>query len=111
MKRSELSKRLLANPNYAAAYQNIGSIYHAEGESEKAIDSFENAVRLDANLSQAQFKLGVIYLSEDRKEQAINALQAALSAQPKYRDACIMLTRIYKPKLNLMSVIIRELPK
>lgn len=76
------------SPHFAAAYNNRGVAYlnrRAEGDQQRALRDFEEAVRLAPDLDVAQFNLGVALLSEgpEADERALAALQRAQATAPQ----------------------------
>jgi tetratricopeptide (TPR) repeat protein len=47
------------NPNFAAAYTNMGTIYQGRKQNEAARNALELAVRIDGNLAEAYTNLGI----------------------------------------------------
>ncbi len=50
-------KALAIRPNIPEVINNLGTIFAEQGQTEKAIASFEKAIRLKANYARARFNL------------------------------------------------------
>ena len=69
------------NPNYPQTHYNLGIAYYKKGDYEKAVNSLNQAIKLDNKLADAYYVLGVIYedsaLTEVQKAKDGNALEKA----------------------------------
>jgi tetratricopeptide (TPR) repeat protein len=53
------------------AYNNVGSVYFAQGENAKAILVYEKALALKPDYGQAQYNVSVAYCNRENYELSI----------------------------------------
>jgi tetratricopeptide (TPR) repeat protein len=101
----EYEKALEYDPTFAKALVYLGDCYSALGDSEKAIECYEGAIKLDPKDRQARRFLGVtcekLYdKTSDVKwlDKAIESFEAAVSIDPSYAMAVEDLARAKKKK-------------
>src|SRR4051812_24534685 len=68
----ELATRLL--PANAQAWNHLGLAYHKAGQPSDALKAYEQARRLDPNLSAARYNLGCLLLEQDNPQAAATEL-------------------------------------
>lgn len=90
------------NPN---TYFELGLISYYNGQYDKAIEQWENAVSLNKNNLNAYLCLGIVYNQENMSENAIVILKRAITINPKYSTLHLALARIYEQKEMLDSAI------
>ena len=71
------------NPTDAEGHLELGKIYRELGESEKAIESFQNAIALDDKHEHAYNNLGLVYTDLRLYILAIEMFQVALALSPE----------------------------
>lgn len=71
---ADYEKYLAKRPNDAAAHFDLGYVFTAQKEKDKAIAEYRRAVQLDPKMMDAQLNLGISLLSDDPKG-AIGPLQ------------------------------------
>jgi|GEM_PF-2056547 len=80
----ELYDQLLKNdPNYYRAWNNLGAIYGEQGEFEKAVSAYENAVGRRADIADGYVNLVNIYSALDDINNAKKWLRKGLKVAPK----------------------------
>ena len=52
----DFSKTIKLNPNYAAAYNNLGVAYHKKGDFDKAIQNYSNVIKLQPDDAEGYVK-------------------------------------------------------
>lgn len=62
----------------AEAYQLLGQSYQRLHKAEKAVEAYQNAVRLSSNTFVSAYQLGMIFLTRSEPALAAKAFQAAL---------------------------------
>jgi len=75
-------RALAINPEFVAAHERMGSIYHQQSNFMEAIASFSKAVQLDPQSLESQLGLGNAYQQMGWSELAITHFQKALELHP-----------------------------
>jgi tetratricopeptide (TPR) repeat protein len=73
---------LLANPNYAEGYVNLGIALGRQGKTCAAIEMQRAALRLNPRLIEARVQLGLVLAANGEREEAAAALRTALQQVP-----------------------------
>ncbi|MEM7584121.1 MAG: tetratricopeptide repeat protein [Acidobacteriota bacterium] len=81
--RSRYRQALEIQPDYAAAYNNLGALELRAGDTEAARRSFERALELDPKLGDAAANLGLMAAAAGRLEEAGDRLRRALAIAPE----------------------------
>jgi tetratricopeptide (TPR) repeat protein len=71
-----LNKAVRIDPKFAAAYLQLGVVYSARGELDKAVAALQKASAADPNLAEAHFRLGQGYKKMGDAAKAREELQA-----------------------------------
>jgi tetratricopeptide (TPR) repeat protein len=75
-------------PDSAAAYNQIGNIYGAEGKIPEATDALTKAAQLDPTMAgKAYFNMGANLVNHGKADQAIDFFKKATQADPNYAEA------------------------
>ena len=85
------------DPPDAYSLYYLGRIRLSYGETEKAIERFEQVLKI-GNLLDVQRRLAGAYLSVDKVDQALVLLEPAVEAQPEQGDVHYLLGRAYRKK-------------
>jgi tetratricopeptide (TPR) repeat protein/glycosyltransferase involved in cell wall biosynthesis/GT2 family glycosyltransferase len=97
----ELMQKLADAPNNAMVHNNLGVLYYEVGEKDKALASYEQAVRLAPHESDYQKNLADFYMFEQgRAEDAMKLYLEVLESNPKDIEA-----------LNVIGTICTSLDK
>jgi tetratricopeptide (TPR) repeat protein len=80
------------------------------GENEKALETFEEAVRLDPKSKHAYLGRGAACARLDRSEQALRDLDKALALDPKFAKVYVVRGRVYR-KLGKARESVTQLDK
>lgn len=83
------------HPNDALSWNNKGLAHLDLKEDEKALESYEQALKADPNHFDALFNLGVTLNSLKRYPEAIKAYDRALAQKPDYADAYYSRGQVY----------------
>jgi tetratricopeptide (TPR) repeat protein len=89
-----------ADPTYADAHCNLGSVYFGRGRPDRARESFLRAVELEPGHVEANLNLGALLEEEGRNEQALRHYRSALECNPLHPDVHVSLALLYE-KLSL----------
>jgi len=101
----EYVKRAIELHPIAYFYINLGNIYTAQNEPDKAIDQYQNAVNFDAADADPWFGMGACYKSKNQLEKAIECYEKAITLNPSYCSAHINLGNIYNEKKDYNKAI------
>jgi len=91
----EYKHSLLINPDYLAAYYNIGRLYIIMGWYDSAIDKFKEALRLFPNLAESHNNLGSAYWHKGEVVNAEFEFKAAIFSNPNLAEAQYNLGVLY----------------
>ena len=80
------SRILSRNPDDVNALHLSGVIAHQNGQSQKAVELIERAVRLVSSVPMFYYNLGAAYNALGEYEKAVDRYQKALSLDPKYAE-------------------------
>ncbi len=70
-------------PNNANVITDMGTMYRADRQFDKAIEQYDKALSIDAKHQNARFNRGVVLLFDlDRKEEAINTWKILIQQSP-----------------------------
>jgi DNA-binding transcriptional MerR regulator len=89
-----------ADPAYADAHCNLGSVYFNQGSRDRARACFERAIDLEPGHVEANLNLGTILEELTRNDEALHCYRAALETDPLYADVHVSLGLLYE-KLGL----------
>ncbi|HEX7254200.1 MAG TPA: tetratricopeptide repeat protein [Thermoanaerobaculia bacterium] len=95
----ELYKEILkVDPNYAAAYNNIGYAYGFRGDYEKAIENFQKYQFMAPDQANPFDSMGEIQAYSGHYDEAVASLQKALAIKPDFYPAYEHLGIVYEGK-------------
>ena len=84
---ADFNKAIPLKPKWLQlAYGNRGNAYAMKNQDHDAIDSYDNAIALDANYSAAYTGRGLIYEKMGLPERARSDYEAALNAHSNFQD-------------------------
>ena len=86
------------NPLAAAALNNLGSVYLDRGEKDKAIASWQQAVKASPAQLEARYNLATQDLEQGRVDDAIPLLEEAARIAPNHELVHVRLARAYMLK-------------
>ena len=69
------------------AHYGRGWTFFDEGQHDKAIAEFKNALDIDSDFKEAHCHLGVIYIEKQKYTKAIQALEKAISIDEAFKEA------------------------
>ena len=78
---------LRLKPLYFNAHYNLGNSLLEAGQTQEAVEHFEQAIRLKSNDPQARYNLGNALQQTGRLDDAIQQYQAAVRLKPDYAEA------------------------
>jgi len=89
-------KVLELDPEHAAAYINLGTLYYNRQDYAKAESHYRKAVEADPRYALAYFDLGNVLDETGRAAEAVKAYKTALQLAPTYADAHYNLALAYE---------------
>lgn len=75
---------LREHPNFAAAYNNLGTVYYAQAKLKEACEAYQKAIDLQPNYVDAYYNLALALGKLNRIQEAINAYQALIELSPAH---------------------------
>ena len=94
-----------ADPSYAAAFINLGTIYFHLRQYGRAEELYRHATEVDPDYVLAFFDLGNVLDELDRPDESIAAYERAVVLAPKYGDAHYNLALAYERKGELRRAL------
>ena len=96
---------LAADPNFAPAYINVGTIYFHMRRFGRAEELYRRATVADPGYVLAFFDLGNVLDELDRPDESIDAYRKAIELAPRYADAHYNLALAYERKGELRAAL------
>ena len=93
------------DPEYAAAYINLGTIYFHLRQFERAEELYRRATEADSEYVLAFFDLGNVLDELNRLDESIVAYRKAIILSPRYADAHYNLALAYERKGDRRSAL------
>ncbi len=81
--RQYLEKTVAAVPDLAAGHFELGRLLEAEGQSEAAARSYQQATTLDSTHVEARYRLGFLCMQAGRLDEAARLLREVLAQEPR----------------------------
>ncbi|MGD1699256.1 TIGR03032 family protein [Dapis sp. BLCC M229] len=97
---TNLRQAITLKPDFAAAYNNLGTILQTQEQFTEAKQCYEKGLELNPNIAQAHSNLATIWQLEGNIEQAKRGLTQALQLNPHYTPALTNLAGIYQQEGN-----------
>ena len=91
----DISKKMSDHSKEGTALYGLGLSYYMEGDSEKAAEYFEKAVKCNEYQGEPYLYLGNIYIREGEGKKAINYLEKARKLMPGEESIYISLIELY----------------
>lgn len=85
-----------AQPGSDDAWHSLGIAYGKAGYSAKAIEAYQQALRINPDVADAWFGLGIAYTRTGQFAKAIGAYQQVLRINPEYAEAWVILGIAYE---------------
>lgn len=84
-------------PSNFEAHNNLGNIYKALQQPEKALKCYERSVQINSQYSLAEYNIGLVFKDQKNQYRAMEHFKRAVELNPNYADA-----------LNHIGIIHRE---
>ncbi len=82
---------LITNPKDVSVLNNIAFVLGEMGESSKAIEYLENAIKISQNCAECLNNLGTLFYKQGRQKEAKEFFEKAKNANPSMIDALLNL--------------------
>jgi Flp pilus assembly protein TadD len=96
---------LAANPGCGAARNNLGADLYARGQTEEAMEQFQEAVRIDPDNAEAHVSLGSALYGRGLSEQAFAQYRQALAIDGEQSDAWYDLGKVFLDQGKITEAI------
>lgn len=96
---------LQADPHYAGALLNLGTIHFTARDLGKARQYYQQAIDADPNYALARFNLANVFDELGNRLEALLQYQAALKLQPDYADAHYNIALLYQASGQLLRAV------
>ena len=83
----------------------LGNINYELKEYEKAINNFENIIKIDSHFSDAYYNLGIIFKNISQIDKSIDNFEKCIKINPKKFEAYNNLGNIYRDKQQIETAI------
>jgi tetratricopeptide (TPR) repeat protein len=87
---------LQADPRFADAHCNLGTVYYSRGERDRARACYEEALKHDSEHVEANFNLGNLLEEAGQREAALRRYKTATRTDPLFPDAQLNLALLYE---------------
>jgi tetratricopeptide (TPR) repeat protein len=75
----------------AQAWNFLGLAFQQAGEANKALNAYQQALKLDRNLVEADYNMGVLFLENRNYPKAVDCLTTYITLRPKDNDGLLKL--------------------
>jgi len=106
--KNDLHKAIEINPDYAEAYNTLGTVMLKEEDFLEAEKNFLRATQLKPELIQARINLADLYLMTFQNDKAVATLERVMSSDPdhaEYRSTIVKLAIRYLQKGDVEKVL------
>lgn len=93
------------SPNCALAYNNVGTIYYAQGKLPEAIQAYRHALTLQSNYVDAYYNLGLALVKQQQFDEAVIIYKKLLEYAPKHDAARFHLAGVFMRQENLSAAL------
>ena len=100
-----LTTMLVQAPRDPAIHYNLGTLYSALNEGQRAQKHLQEAISLQPTMAEAHFALGNLHARQGRNTAAINAYRAALATNPNFVDAHVNLAGAYVTNKDIAAAL------
>jgi tetratricopeptide (TPR) repeat protein len=87
---------LHADPGFADAHCNLGTVHYSRGDRDRARACYEEALRHDPEHVEANFNLGNLLEEAGQREAALHRYKIAIRTDPLFPDAQLNLALLYE---------------
>jgi tetratricopeptide (TPR) repeat protein len=90
------ARALRADPDFADAHCNLGTVFYNQNRKAKARSCFERAIALEPHHVEAHLNLATLFEEQGRNESALHHYKIALEAEPLCADTHVGLAFLYE---------------
>jgi Tfp pilus assembly protein PilF len=90
------TRALAADPDFADAHCNLGTVFYNQNRKAKARSCFEQAIALEPRHVEAHLNLATLFDEQGRNESALHHYKIALEADPLCADIHVSLAFLYE---------------
>jgi tetratricopeptide (TPR) repeat protein len=87
-------KSITIDPSFTDAYYNLGSLYEYLGNTDKALEAYEELVKRDLNDDETAYKVATIYFQKNNYKKALSYLNQIPAGSSKYADSQKLVKKI-----------------
>jgi predicted TPR repeat methyltransferase len=104
------------HPDYAAAYNNLGTVYFAQGRLQEALDAYHHAIRLQANYIDAYYNAALTLNKQKKPMEAMTIFRSLIELAPEHVGAhfqlgCLLMQQNqYRQALDEFAAIEKNHP-
>ena len=98
-------KVIAADPSFAGALVNLGTIYFTARDLKKAEDCYQRAVEADRSYALARFNLGNLYDELGKRAEALAQYKEALRLNTNYADAHYNIALLYQASGQTLQAV------
>ena len=98
-------KILVAKPDHFLSLSNIGIIYSQLKEFDKAIETFNNTIKVNPKFAEAHNNLGIVFYELNDLEKALKSFEEAIKIKSNFSDAFNNIGNVYQKKNYINKAI------
>jgi len=98
-------KILVAKPDHFLSLSNIGIIYSQLKEFNKAIETFNNTIKVNPKFAEAYNNLGIVFYELNDLEKALKSFEEAIKIKSNFSDAFNNIGNVYQKKNYINKAI------
>ena len=91
-------KAIELDSTYVEAYNNLGIVYQAVGDTKSAIGAYQKSTEINPRYEKGYNNVGLLFLLEGRHEEALEVFRKTLAINPNHIESHINLGILFKQK-------------
>jgi RND family efflux transporter MFP subunit len=97
--------RIRFSMEYAALYNNLGNAYIKDKQYDRAIEAYQEALKVDPEFAEGYYNLGGVYAQQKKYDLAIEHYKKAIDYRGNFREAYYKLAEVYDKQGNHKDAI------